>query len=308
MDRLTSLTVFGRVVDAGGFSAAARRLNMSVTMVSNHVQALEDRLGARLLNRTTRKVSLTEVGRAYYERLGPILAELDEADQLASAQQASPQGTLRLHSNAALARFLTPVICEFLRLYPDVSVDFTIGERLIDMIEEGYDLMFRTAPMPSSGLTMRPLASWRHILCCSSDYLDRHTPIRGIGDLADHNCLQYEFYPFGREWRFDGADGKTESVRVRGNFRTSSADALRMMAIRGQGVLIAPTFLVADDIAAGTLLHLLPDRIGVELSITAIFPTRRQLSAKVRCFLDLLIERFRSHETWLHPDSPVLAR
>jgi DNA-binding transcriptional LysR family regulator len=174
------------------------------------------------------------------------------------------------------------------------------------MIEEGYDLMFRTAPLPSSGLTVRPLTSWRHILCCSPAYLENHPPIHGIGDLADHNCLQYEFYPFGRDWRFEGLGGKPESVRVRGNFRTSSSDALRMMAIRGQGILIAPSFLIADDIAAGTLVHLLPDIVGVELSITAIYPTRRQLSAKVRCFLDLLVERFRSHETWLHPDKPTL--
>ena len=148
MDRLTSLTVFVRVVDNGGFSAVARRLNMSTTMVSNHVQSLEDRLGARLLNRTTRKVSLTEVGKAYYERCTPILAELDEADRAAGALQSTPRGTLRLYTNAALARFLAPVIGELLTFYPEVSVDLTIGERMVDLVEEGVDLGIRTVLPP----------------------------------------------------------------------------------------------------------------------------------------------------------------
>src|SRR3546814_885893 len=148
MDRITSVTVFGRVVECGGFSAAARRLNMSVTMVSNHVQALEDRLGARLLNRTTRKVSLTEVGKAYYERSTQILADLDEADRIAGAQQATPQGTLHLHTNTSVVSFLAPVVSEYMTLYPAVSVELAVGERMIDLIEEGIDLAIRTLPPP----------------------------------------------------------------------------------------------------------------------------------------------------------------
>jgi DNA-binding transcriptional LysR family regulator len=303
MDRLTSLTVFGRVVESGGFSAAARRLEMSVTMVSNHVQALEDRLGARLLNRTTRKVSLTEIGRAYYERLIPILAELEEADQFAGQQHAVPQGTLRMHCNTALSRFLSPVIGEFLALYPDVSVDLTVGERPVDLVEEGLDMMIRTTPLAPSGLVMRQLAPWRHVLCCAPSYLTAHAPLRTVADLAAHNCLQYAYYPFGREWHLEGPDGRLETVRVHGNFQTSSADALRLMAIGGHGLLIAPTFLVAGDLAAGTLVPAMPGIRGVALTITAVYPHRRQLSAKVRRFVDLLVERFRVHESWLHPDA-----
>jgi DNA-binding transcriptional LysR family regulator len=157
MDRLTSLTVFARVVDSGGFSAAARRLNMSTTMVSNHVQSLEDRLGARLLNRTTRKVSLTEVGKAYYERCTQILAELEEADRAASAQQSTPRGTLCLYTGASLARFLAPVIGEFLPLYPEVSVELTIGERMVDLVDEGFDLAIRPVLPPDSSLIVRRL-------------------------------------------------------------------------------------------------------------------------------------------------------
>src|SRR6266404_1564439 len=141
MDRLTSLTVFARVVDCNGFSAAARRLNMSTTMVSNHVQALEDRLGARLLNRTTRKVSPTEVGKAYYERCTQILADLEQADQIAGALQSTPRGTLRIYTSTHIARFVAPVVAEFLALYPDASVELTMGERMVDLVEEGIDLV-----------------------------------------------------------------------------------------------------------------------------------------------------------------------
>ncbi len=144
MDRLTSLTVFARVVENGGFSAAARRLNMSTTMVSNHVQSLEDHLGARLLNRTTRKVSLTEVGRVYYERCTQILSDIEEADGAAGALQATPTGTLRIYTSTHIVRFIAPLVAEFLAAYPDVSIEFSIGERMVDLIEEGFDLAIRT--------------------------------------------------------------------------------------------------------------------------------------------------------------------
>src|ERR1700753_2299760 len=143
MDRLTSLTAFVRVVDAGGFSAAGRKLNMSTTMVSNHVQALEDRLGARLLNRTTRKVSLTEIGQAYYDRCIQILADIEQADDIAGALQSVPRGTLRIYTNTHLVQFLSPAVAEFLALYPEVKVDLAIGERDVDLIDENYDLAVR---------------------------------------------------------------------------------------------------------------------------------------------------------------------
>src|ERR1700730_14995908 len=150
MDRLTSLTTFVRVVDSGGFSAAGRRLNMSTTMVSNHVQALEDRLGARLLNRTTRKVSLTEVGRAYYDRCIQILADIEQADDIAGALQSTPRGTLRIYTATHIVQFVSPVVAACLALYPDVKVDLTMGERAIDMIDEGFDIAVRLTPPPDS--------------------------------------------------------------------------------------------------------------------------------------------------------------
>src|SRR5712672_4815041 len=170
VDRLTSLTAFVRVVDSGGFSAAGRRLNMSTTMVSNHVQSLEDRLGARLLQRTTRKVSLTEVGRAYYDRCVQILADIEQADDVAGALQSTPRGTLRIYTATHIVTFIAPVVAEFLAKYPEVKVDLSMGERNVDMIDEGFDVAIRRTPPPDSSLIVRSLATWRQVLCCSHAY------------------------------------------------------------------------------------------------------------------------------------------
>src|SRR6478736_3563075 len=195
MDRLTSLTAFVRVVDSGGFSAAGRRLNMSTTMVSNHVQSLEDRLGARLLQRTTRKVSLTEVGKAYYDRCVQILADIEQADDIAGAQQSTPRGTLRIYTATHIVQYVSPVVAEFLAAYPEVKVDLAMGERSIDMIDEGFDVAIRLTPPPDSSLIVRSLATWRHVLCCSHDYIEKHGRPQQLSELANHNCIRHVNYP-----------------------------------------------------------------------------------------------------------------
>lgn len=302
MDRMTSLEVFARVVEAGGFSAAARRLGMSVTMASNHVQALEARLGVRLLNRTTRRVSLTEVGRTYYERSSQILHDLDEADRAAGALQSTPRGILRLHTNAPLVRFLSPVVVEYLSLYPEVSIDLTVGEAMINLLEAGFDLAIRALPLPDSSLVARGLTAWRHVLCCAPAYLDSHPAPVYPGDLAAHNCLRFAFYPYGAygdEWRFEGPDSKPVSARVTGRALTNSGELLRVLALDGQALFLAPSFIVADDLAAGRLVSVMPAYRPVAFEITAIYPHRQQLSAKVRVFIDLLAERFVEHRKWM---------
>jgi len=301
MDRLTSLTVFVRVVDSGGFSAAARRLNMSTTMVSNHVQALEDRLGARLLNRTTRKVSLTDTGKAYYECCVQILADLEDADRAAGTLHSTPRGMLRLHTTAALVRFLAPIVSEYLALYPETVVDLEIGERMVDLMEEGFDLVIRATPLPDSSLIVRRLTPWRHVLCCSPSYLGRHPPPQRAADLAQHNCLRYAFYPFGDEWRFIGPDGEPVAVKVTGNLLATSGEMLRHQALNGGGIFLAPSFIVGEDVAAGRLKRLLPDHQPLEFVINAIYPHRHHLSSKVRSLLDLLSERFAEQRQWLNP-------
>src|SRR5580692_10708725 len=241
MDRLDSIAAFVSVVENGGFAAAARHLNVSRTMISNHVQELEDRLGARLLNRTTRKVSLTEIGRQYYERSLHILAEIDEADREAGALQASPRGRLRVHCHPTLARFIAPVVTAYLRDNPDVSIDLRRGDQMIDLLEEEFDLAIRLNMPPDSSLMVRRLADWRHILCCSPSYLETHSEPASPADLSAHNCIRYAFYPFGDEWRFINPDGGPLTVRVTGNLVTSDTELVRLAVIAGLGVtLIAP--------------------------------------------------------------------
>jgi DNA-binding transcriptional LysR family regulator len=191
MDRFTSIAAFVRVAEHGGFSAAARHSNLSTATISGQVQALEDSLGVRLLNRTTRKVSLTDVGREYYERCAQILHELDEADGLANALQQTPRGKLRLHCNPAIIRFIAPVIAAYLRDNPAVSVDLHSGYQMIDLLEEGFDLAIRANMPPDSSFVARRLADWRHVLCCAPSYLKSHDAPRTPADLANHNCIRF---------------------------------------------------------------------------------------------------------------------
>jgi DNA-binding transcriptional LysR family regulator len=301
MDRLTSLTAFVRVVDAGGFSAAGRKLNMSTTMVSNHVQALEDRLGARLLNRTTRKVSLTEIGKGYYDRCVQILADIEQADDIAGALQSTPRGTLRIYTNTHLVQFLSPVVAELLAAYPDVKVDLVIGERNVDLIDENFDLAVRMIPSPDSSLIVRSLATWRHVLCCSHDYIDRHGKPEQLADLAERNCIRHVNYPYGDEWRFVDRKGTPATVRVSGNLISNSGDTLRLATLAGVGIWLAAGFLVREHLESGELVRLLPEYRPVEFSMNAIYPHRHHLSAKVRTFIDLLVRHSAEQQKQINP-------
>jgi DNA-binding transcriptional LysR family regulator len=303
MDRLTSLTAFVRVVDSGGFSAAGRRLNMSTTMVSNHVQALEDRLGARLLNRTTRKVSLTEVGRAYYDRCVQILTDIEQADDIAGALQSAPRGTLRIYTATHMVPFVSPVIAKFLAAHPEAKVDLTMGERAVDLIDEGFDLDVRMTLPPDSSLIVRSLATWRHVLCCSHDYLKQHGRVQELSELGEHNCIRHVSYPYENEWRFVDRKGEPASVRVSGRLITNSGEALRMAALQGAGICLAAGFLVHDDLEAERLVRLLPEYRPIEFSINAVYPHRHHLSAKVRVFIDMLAHHSAEQQTLINPYS-----
>ncbi|HEY1719918.1 MAG TPA: LysR family transcriptional regulator [Magnetospirillaceae bacterium] len=306
MDRLASLTAFVRVVESHGFSAASRRMNMSVTNVSNHIKALEDHLGARLLNRTTRRVSLTDTGKAYYDKAVLILAELEEADQIALAQQRAPRGTLRIYTSVHIVRFISPALADLLRLHPEVSVELMIGERAVDLVEEGYDIAIRTIHSGESSLIVRRLSPWRHFLGCSPAYLETHPAPQHPRDLAQHNCMRYPYYPFGDDWRFEGPDGAIVSQHVSGNLLTSSAETMRYMALQSQGIIFAPSFFAVDDFQSGRLVRLLPDYRGVEFAISAVYPHRHHVSAKVRVFIDMMADYFTSHRQWLDPDAAAL--
>src|SRR6201991_3252115 len=302
MDRLTSLTAFVRVVDAGGFSAAGRKLNMSTTMVSNHVQSLEDRLGARLLHRTTRKVSLTEIGKTYYDRCTQILADLEQADDLAGAQQSTPRGTLRVYTGTHIVQFVAPVVADFLQRFSDVKVDLTIGERTVDLIDEGYDVAIRLTPSPDSSLIVRSLATWRHVLCCSHGYLEKHGRPQHLSELTEHCCARHVSYPYD-EWRFVDRKGMPASVRVSGNLITNSGDTLRTVALQGGAICLAAGFLIHNDLESGRLVRLLPEYRPIEFSMNAVYPHRHHLSAKVRTFIDLLAHHSTEQQKLINPYS-----
>ena len=197
MDRMTSMETFVKVVDAGGFSAASRLLDVSPSMVTTHVQSLEERLGVRLLNRSTRKISLTEVGQAYYERCLHILAELDDADQVAQALQSTPRGTLRLNTSVGIPPVIAPAIAEYSALYPDVSIHMTMTDRMVDLVEEGFDLAVRSISIADSSLFVRRIKSYRLAICATPEYLARRGTPREPAELVHHNCLLFAQSPWG---------------------------------------------------------------------------------------------------------------
>jgi DNA-binding transcriptional LysR family regulator len=300
MDRLTSMATFVKVVESGGFSAAARMLNISPSMATTHVQSLEERLGVRLLNRNTRMVSLTEVGQAYYERCLQILAEADDADRVAQALQATPRGVLRVNTSVAVPPFLAPVIAEFVALYPDISLSMTMTDQMVDLVEEGFDLAVRDMPVPDSSLIARRVATYRYVVCGAPSYLAKRGTPRQLVDLAHHNCLIFSRSGWGNEWRFADADGE-HSVPVSGNLLANSANALRLAAVHGQGLAMAPGFLFADDIKSGRLIPILTEFSSTEHAINVIYPHRRHLSAKVRSFIDLVTRRYHEDPSWADP-------
>jgi DNA-binding transcriptional LysR family regulator len=292
MDRLVSITAFVRVAESGGFTAAARRLNLSTTAVSERVQALENALGVRLLNRTTRQVSLTEIGHEYYERCVQILQELDEADRVVGALQLTPRGQLRVYCHQGVSRFVAPLVTGFLARYPETSADLRTGDLMIDLVQEGFDLAITTLPPPDSTLISRRLAAGRFILCCAPCYLDKHPAPRRPADLAGHNCPRYAYAPFGDHWPFLDAGGNPMVARVSSNLITTSLETLRAAALAGTGVMLLPSFVISDLLASGGLVPLLPDYQTPEFEIVALYPHRRHMTAKVRAFLDMLVDQF----------------
>lgn len=301
MDRFASITAFVQVADSGGFSAAARRLNVSTTTVSDQVHALEEALGIRLLNRTTRQVSLTEVGREYYERCAQILHELEEADEAANALQQTPRGQLRVYCHQGIGRFIAPIVTGYLSRYPEVSVELSTGDTMIDLVQERFDLAVMPALPPNSGLIRRRLGGWRHVLCGAPAYLKTHDAPRSPADLAGHNCLLYTHSVFGSEYHFLDGSGKPVTAHVSGNLVTTSIALMRQATLAGLGLWICPPYIVNDLLASGALVPLLTDYGRPEMEIAALYPHRRHMTAKMRVFIDLLVGRFAEEQRWLDP-------
>jgi len=223
-----------------------------------------------------------------------------EADQAAGLLQTTVRGTLRLYVGVHIMPFIAPVVVEFLERHPEASVDLNSGERNVDMVEEGLDLAIRAVQPADANVILRRLASWHHILCCAPSYIDKHGAPRRLDDLARHNCLRFSLYPFGDEWHFTGPGEAQVSVKVAGNLVTNNASVLRSSALAGQGIVMAPTFIGAEDLKAGRLVRLLPDHRAVDFAINATYPTRHHLSTKVRSFLDLAAEHMARHRQELN--------
>lgn len=293
MDRALELQVFCTVVDKGSFTAAVEALGMSKAAVSRHVGALEERLGARLLQRTTRRLSLTEAGRLFHPQAREILALLDaaEASVLSGAQE--PSGTLRVNVPVSFGvQHLAPLWAGFMAAHPKVELDIVLNDRVVDLVEEGYDMAVRIARLESSSLVGRRLASTRMRLCAAPGYLETHPPIEHPADLAAHRVVAYSNFASGNEWRFDGPDGPV-SVQTRAAARCNNGDSCRAIALGGGGVILQPSFMLYEDLRRGTLVEILPHYHSVELGIYAVYPSRKQLAAKVRALVDYLSECLR---------------
>jgi DNA-binding transcriptional LysR family regulator len=293
LDRFTGMAVFVKVVDAASFAAAARHFGMSPAMVSKHVQTLEQRLGARLLNRTTRRVSATEVGQNFYEQSLRILADLEEAERAALDLQRAPRGLLRISAPVSFGmRQLAPAIADYLKTYPEVSIDLSLDDRYVDLVEKRIDLAIRLGPLADSSLIARKLCACATLLCASPAYLEANGTPQRPADLAAHNCLVLTYATQQRVWRFFDRDGAEDSVAVAGRFLASSGDALVALALRDVGLALAPDYIVADELAAGRLVRLLPDYAACDTPVHAVYPHSHRLSAKTRTFIDFLAARF----------------
>jgi DNA-binding transcriptional LysR family regulator len=300
MDRLETLRIFTKVVEAEGFTAAAEKLGLSRALVSKAVIELERSLGARLLERTTRRVRVNEVGAAYYERAQRILSELDEADASVRLLHDAPRGTLRVSAPLSFALLhMKPVVTAYLARNPEVGLSLMLSDRFVDLIDEGFDVAIRVAAPESSSLVARRIAPARRVLVASPDYLKRRGTPRTPDDLARHRCLPYVAGVAARheEWRLTGPGGE-HVVRASGPLASNNGDMLHCAATDGLGIALLPTFIVGADLQAGRLQSVLPEYKPAELSIYAVYPPNRQLAAKVRVFIDLLVAHFGKRPRW----------
>jgi len=301
---LNEMAVFARVVEAGSFSAAAPALEMPKSTVSRRVARLEQRLGAQLLHRTTRRMRLTDVGSAYYERCAAVVAEAQQADLAVTNLSSVPRGTLRLTAPQLFGdAFLGPVVAEYARRYPEAHVRVTLTERLVDLVAEGFDLAIRAGPLEDSSLIARRLGAGTSYCVCSVEY----ARARGVPDspsaLAGHDIVGYQSARGPVPWHFDGADGP-ETIAVSARVAFNSFELVRVAALEGLGIANLPAFVCAADLRAGGLRRVLEDWTSDERAIHAVYASSRHLSAKVRLFLDLLVEHFSPDPPWA-VDGPV---
>ncbi|MFM9899466.1 MAG: LysR family transcriptional regulator [Polaromonas sp.] len=292
MDRFLEMQTFVAVVDTGSFVKAADALAMSKAAVSRYVGDMEARLGARLLHRTTRRLSLTDEGQIFYLRSKELLAELAEAEAEITSRSEAASGLLRINAPFTFGvMHLAPLWGHFMAQHPHVTLEVTLADRLVDLVEEGYDVAIRISDLESSTLVSKRLASTRMVLCASPQYLQRHgTPLHPH-ELAQHAVISYSYWATKDEWHFTGPLGAV-SVKTTACLHTNNGDTCRVAALAGQGIVLQPDFLVGGDLAAGTLVELMPEFQSQVFGVYAVFPTRKHVSPKVRALIDFLTRHF----------------
>lgn len=299
MDRLTSMAVFVKCAEAGSLTAAARAFGLSHAMVSKHVRALEQTLGARLLDVTTRRLSLTEAGRRYLARCVQILGEVEDAALEASQYQSTPRGLLRVTAPAAFGRIhLAPAIAEFMEIYPDIAIDADFTDRFVNLADEGIDIAVRVGRLPDSSLVVRRLGPCQMLTCATPAYLERFGVPNHPNDLSDHSCFPLSTVTTPGIWDYQGPDGEAIQVRVDGRLRTNSMDLLCSVAERGLGIVFGPSFVLGPLVHAGRLRTILRNYPSRSLDLSAVLPSNRHLSTKVRVFVDFLVQRFGGTPAW----------
>lgn len=299
MDRLRAYEMFAAVAGKGSFVRAAESLDTSPANVTRYVQELEAHLGARLLNRTSRRLSLTEAGQALHERVRAILDEVSEAEALASSSTLSPRGRLRINAPLSFGfRRLSDLWPQFLARFPEIELEVDLIDRVVDLVEEGYDLAIRISRRGSQALVGRRLATSRNVVCAAPGYIERHGMPRTPQDLGRHACIVYSLAADSDVWNLEDDAGAPHAVKVRAVMRSNNGDTCRAAAVAGLGVTWQPTFLVGDDLRDGRLVPVLPGFRMVEIDVLAVYPSRRHLSAKVRVMVDFLAEAFHGAPPW----------
>jgi DNA-binding transcriptional LysR family regulator len=298
MDKLNSIRAFTKVVQHGSFAAAARDLRLSRSAVSKYVMELEEELGVQLLSRTTRSVTATENGQAYYERCLAILSDLEEADLAATRLQAEVRGLLRINAPMSFGTLhLARAVADFMEKYPDLRIQLVLSDQQVDPVQEGFDITLRIADLPSSSMIARRIAPARRAICASPSYLARHGTPKHPDDLRGHACLTYGHLATGNQWKLTGPDGD-HWIAIPWTLCTNNAEVLRDAAVQGRGIALLPTFIAGADFQQGRLATILTSYQAPEISIYAIYPETRHVSLKVRVFIDFLVERFGGLPYW----------
>ena len=299
MDRFESMRAFVNVVDHGGFAAAAREMGLSRSAVNKAVINLENDLGTQLLARSTRKVTPTETGLAFYDRCRQILGDVNEAIASVRELQERPTGNLRMNAPMSFGtQHLAPVVAEFMAEHPDLHVELVLNDRFVDPIEEGFDMTLRIAePEYPTSLISRQIVPARRVLCASPAYLDSGGEPASPAELKDRRCLQYGYSGTLHYWRLAGPDGE-QTWPINCVMYSNNGEVLKAAATRHQGIALLPTFIVGEELQSGTLQTVLADYRPSELIVSALYPRHRHLSAKVRLFVELLEERFGSRPYW----------